>query len=648
MTGSDRHTWLYRQRAGHTLPFHPPIAVRGCILVLGGAGGEKWEGGAVCGDGSGGREEERTVTGPGAEDREVVLGFCCCPCHWPSLTRFRQHMALLAVTSAPGPLTCLTLFLAVYHALAVPPGPWQSRGRPPGQVKRPPGGRSRGGSSASRDELRHRLLAFYRCSVLEGFGIVQNKDPTPPEAPPCSLQSPDDLQRMLPDLFLSETDLLDVLSQTKGGLQEVPVASQGRTNGREQGQINSPALRRVVPDKLSDGSERQMAQEAATFGDRGDHFFESHSTDCRSCLTEIGYEVVEHVVDFKGNNHTVINFKNAYQFIPSGRCVNEHSPCGQPGWRCQQVSRAHWSLVWTVGVGVNLVAHEVPSHCQCLNLGPPRPHPAPRQRQSARRAGEKLRDRGWAGLHVGRDVTSANQSWVGNASVSQLSDTAPTHALPATPLPFPTLPSVNFPSLGTYPLTPNAYPASSNANPASSNANPASSNANPASSNANPASSNAYPASSKDSPFNPVTDPAANSLYLPRSDSVPVTSEPSPTISDPDPSIADPSTSGSHPYPVSSDPSPVSSNPGSTDPDPSPVGSNPGSTDPDPSPVGSNPGSTDPGPSPVGSNPGSTDPDPSPVGSNPGSTDPDPSPVGSNPGSTDPDPSPVRLSQLDP
>lgn len=36
---------------------------------------------------------------------------------------------------------------------------------------------------------------------------------------------------------------------------------------------------------------------------------------------EIGYEIAEWVVDFAGMNHTVVNFDNAYQFIPSGRCV---------------------------------------------------------------------------------------------------------------------------------------------------------------------------------------------------------------------------------------------------------------------------------------------------------------------------------------
>lgn len=51
---------------------------------------------------------------------------------------------------------------------------------------------------------------------------------------------------------------------------------------------------------------------------------------------------------------------------------NENSPCGNGGRAiCKQMTRAHWSLVWTPGRGVNLVAHEVPSHCECLNVGGP-------------------------------------------------------------------------------------------------------------------------------------------------------------------------------------------------------------------------------------------------------------------------------------
>lgn len=57
---------------------------------------------------------------------------------------------------------------------------------------------------------------------------------------------------------------------------------------------------------------------------------------------------------------------------PSGGWLcssKEFSPCGWAGSTCRQVTRAHWSLVWAPGAGVNLVAHRVPSHCECLNIG---------------------------------------------------------------------------------------------------------------------------------------------------------------------------------------------------------------------------------------------------------------------------------------
>ena len=40
-----------------------------------------------------------------------------------------------------------------------------------------------------------------------------------------------------------------------------------------------------------------------------------------SISREVGYEVVDKITDFKGFNHTMINFNNNFQFIPTGRCV---------------------------------------------------------------------------------------------------------------------------------------------------------------------------------------------------------------------------------------------------------------------------------------------------------------------------------------
>ncbi|XP_041365451.1 uncharacterized protein LOC121380605 isoform X3 [Gigantopelta aegis] len=61
-------------------------------------------------------------------------------------------------------------------------------------------------------------------------------------------------------------------------------------------------------------------------------------------------------------------------YINDNKCgcclTNEDAPCGGGGVaRCKQVTRAHWSLVWTQSVGVQLVSHEVPNHCQCVNVG---------------------------------------------------------------------------------------------------------------------------------------------------------------------------------------------------------------------------------------------------------------------------------------
>ncbi|CAG5126843.1 unnamed protein product [Candidula unifasciata] len=93
-------------------------------------------------------------------------------------------------------------------------------------------------------------------------------------------------------------------------------------------------------------------------------------TNCgQVCSEEIGYEVTTEVTDFNGQNHTVINLQNAYQFIPSGKCLNENTFCSGGQARCKQVYRAHWTLVWSSVAGVQLVAHEVPSHCECINFG---------------------------------------------------------------------------------------------------------------------------------------------------------------------------------------------------------------------------------------------------------------------------------------
>lgn len=50
---------------------------------------------------------------------------------------------------------------------------------------------------------------------------------------------------------------------------------------------------------------------------------------------------------------------------------NENHPCGGGHAMCKQIYRAQWTLVWSSVGGAQLATHEVPSHCQCMNIGGP-------------------------------------------------------------------------------------------------------------------------------------------------------------------------------------------------------------------------------------------------------------------------------------
>ncbi|XP_025077043.1 uncharacterized protein LOC112553806 [Pomacea canaliculata] len=229
----------------------------------------------------------------------------------------------------------LFFHLPLLCCLRLPSSVWptRQRGRSLGA-----GGTSRGGSSLSRDDLRDRLSNLGRVFFKDlHLAMLDNRS--------CSLDNPDELRRLFPGAFLAENDLMRV------------VPGRGHWTSTSGDRMYAPSRRLVAQRKHAD-------IQAATFS--------STPPDgrCGNCVTEIGYEIAEWVVDFAGMNHTVVNFDNAYQFIPSGRCVNENAPCnGGNSGRCLQMSRAHWSLVWTSGRGLGFVAHEVPSHCECLNVG---------------------------------------------------------------------------------------------------------------------------------------------------------------------------------------------------------------------------------------------------------------------------------------
>ncbi|XP_021342866.1 uncharacterized protein LOC110443157 [Mizuhopecten yessoensis] len=87
------------------------------------------------------------------------------------------------------------------------------------------------------------------------------------------------------------------------------------------------------------------------------------------CFTDYAYEVFNTTVSssFQLN---VVHFKNAFQFVPTGRCASNVS-CGVG--QCLQMYRHHWMLVWDDNLPhyppVTFLPVEVPSHCECVNVG---------------------------------------------------------------------------------------------------------------------------------------------------------------------------------------------------------------------------------------------------------------------------------------
>ncbi|XP_041365443.1 uncharacterized protein LOC121380605 isoform X2 [Gigantopelta aegis] len=162
----------------------------------------------------------------------------------------------------------------------------------------------------------------------------------------CSFRKRSDVLRLLPNRFMSENDLLKM------------VPNFDMVDTKPHNPTYKPVRRIIVGSFI--GRAPWKSGKVSYINDN----------KCGCCLTEVGYEVVDKITDFQGVNHSIINFNNNFQFIPTGRCMNEDAPCGGGGVaRCKQVTRAHWSLVWTQSVGVQLVSHEVPNHCQCVNVG---------------------------------------------------------------------------------------------------------------------------------------------------------------------------------------------------------------------------------------------------------------------------------------
>ncbi|KAL8586465.1 hypothetical protein ACOMHN_050060 [Nucella lapillus] len=96
------------------------------------------------------------------------------------------------------------------------------------------------------------------------------------------------------------------------------------------------------------------------------------NTGC--CETVMEYATPPNVT-IEGKVYTVVHLRHMFQFVPIGRCRMAGSPCG--GGQCVDQYRAHWVLVFNNtrplqgAVPVSFAPTEVPSHCECVNVGQP-------------------------------------------------------------------------------------------------------------------------------------------------------------------------------------------------------------------------------------------------------------------------------------
>ncbi|BFZ02504.1 hypothetical protein BsWGS_05543 [Bradybaena similaris] len=110
----------------------------------------------------------------------------------------------------------------------------------------------------------------------------------------CYVRTADDISKIFPQGFTSEQDLHKIILRLNWA---------GTT--QRHGSSGQPVARYAI------NPHAQAALRAEATG----------SVNCGVCFTEVGYEVTAEVTDFNGHKHTVINLHNAYQFIPSGKCL---------------------------------------------------------------------------------------------------------------------------------------------------------------------------------------------------------------------------------------------------------------------------------------------------------------------------------------
>ncbi|GFR64876.1 hypothetical protein ElyMa_003642200 [Elysia marginata] len=166
----------------------------------------------------------------------------------------------------------------------------------------------------------------------------------------CILRNEADVKQLLPGVFISHQELEEIIPFHKTN----EVSHERLVSFFHQSHDKSTKHSKLV--ELSHQRPSLKADKQSNY-------------ECGTCFTEIAYDVFREITDVDGNVHQVINFNNAFQFIPVGRCKNEFSSCGGgQGATCRQVYRAHWSFVFSHETGARLVPHEVPSHCECMNI----------------------------------------------------------------------------------------------------------------------------------------------------------------------------------------------------------------------------------------------------------------------------------------
>lgn len=89
------------------------------------------------------------------------------------------------------------------------------------------------------------------------------------------------------------------------------------------------------------------------------------------CGTNYAYEILNKTKE-NGRELRVVHFDHQYQFVPVGRCESKTpGQCGRGS--CLQMYRHYWMLVWDDDLShfppVKFIPVEIPSHCECVNVG---------------------------------------------------------------------------------------------------------------------------------------------------------------------------------------------------------------------------------------------------------------------------------------